>query len=137
MEPINENPFEHTCRNGTVFTAKRCDFLGGVAFRDESANEALFLQDLSEMIGFHACNIHPRLNGFQGYDCVNFVREEGRSETEVDRMFRQKEKVVKSGVGMAQAAATLVLAEVVDRHFRMVIDFIDGDGDDGSEGEES
>lgn len=73
----NEGPFTHTSRNGTQFTAARCDFQGGVHFvADEDISEAILLQDVSEMIGFHATNILEHLNGFQGYDCVAFTRSE-------------------------------------------------------------
>lgn len=70
---LNERSFEHSCRNGTNFFSDRCDFRTNVRVevpRDIS-REAL-MQDVSEMIGYHAMNIFPQLNGFQGYDTIIF-----------------------------------------------------------------
>jgi hypothetical protein len=73
-EVLNHQPFVHICRFGTVFVAKRCDFQGGVKVTTPDANPSLaaYSSDLAEMIGYHATNVHPRLNGFQGYDCIDF-----------------------------------------------------------------
>lgn len=30
------------------------------------------MRDAAEMAGYHAVNIRPELNGFQGYDCLEF-----------------------------------------------------------------
>jgi hypothetical protein len=68
---INESPFQHTCRYGTKFDASRCDFAGGVIVSNIPTKELLAM-DMAEMIGYHACAIHPDLNGFQGYDCISF-----------------------------------------------------------------
>ena len=71
----NEGSFSHISRNGTQFTAKRCDFKSGIYFETpDNISEAALLQDISEMIGFHATNILEHLNGFQGYDCVIYIR---------------------------------------------------------------
>jgi hypothetical protein len=73
-EWINDKPFQHTSRGGCVFTANRCDFHGGVIIYapSEASGEQLY-SDLAEMIGYHATVIHPRLNGFAGYDCIKFI----------------------------------------------------------------
>lgn len=31
-----------------------------------------FARDVAQMIAYHAMNIWPELNGFQGYDCIKF-----------------------------------------------------------------
>lgn len=77
-EPMNEKPFEHRCRWGTVFTGNRCDLKDGVDVKvdswvNESTNrEACIASDYVEFAAWHALCIHPHLNGFQGYDCIAF-----------------------------------------------------------------
>lgn len=73
---LNEKPFDHYCRFGTRFTAARCDFVGGVEMHTPAEGDDL-LRDVAEVIGFHAVNIWPRLNGFSGYDFVEFRRPTG------------------------------------------------------------
>lgn len=36
----------------------------------------LYASDVAEMIGYHAINIHPDLNGFSGYDCIHWMELE-------------------------------------------------------------
>lgn len=67
---MNEKPFEYTSHFGTKFNATRCDFFNGVTVSDKNPNNDKYTSDVAEMIGYHATNIHPQLNGFQGYDCI-------------------------------------------------------------------
>ena len=70
----NARPFEHRCGNGTIFTASRCDFRGGITAKHRNGLPIeKLMQDISEMIGFHAVMIHPKLNGFAGYDCITYT----------------------------------------------------------------
>jgi len=69
---MTERPFTHICRYGTVFGADRCDFKTGIIVSHQPSKKALYVSDVAEMIGFHAINIHPQLNGFQGYDCIQW-----------------------------------------------------------------
>jgi hypothetical protein len=74
----NEKPFKYISRNGTSFSARRCDFVGGVSvtakqFSGDVFPEKRMVQDVAEMIGYHAANIRPELNGFAGYDCIDFT----------------------------------------------------------------
>lgn len=71
---MNDHPFEYTSHNGTVFYAERCDFRGGVTVTYKPVYPFPFAEDVAEMIGYHATNIHPKLNGFQGYDCIKWIR---------------------------------------------------------------
>ena len=75
MYPKNyhETPFDHNYHFGTVFRSETCDFKNAILVYDKPQNEILFARDVAEMIAFHAFNIHPELNGFQGYDCINFA----------------------------------------------------------------
>ncbi len=70
---LNEEPFRHICQNGTIFTADRCDFIGGVTAKTPpNMRPERLMQDVAEMIGFHATNIHPDLSGFSGYGVATF-----------------------------------------------------------------
>jgi len=70
---MNDTPFEYEAANGTKFTCERCDFkeVINVKWMHETT-DADFHLDIAEMIGYHAINVHPQLNGFQGYDVLNF-----------------------------------------------------------------
>ena len=79
-KPMNDMPFEHVSRHGTKFTCARCDFREPVKVKmevslmeiaDYQALQRLMV-DISEMIGYHSRNIWDQLNGFQGYDCINY-----------------------------------------------------------------
>ena len=73
MAFMNEKRFEHNCHNGTEFIATRCDFQGGVrVVVPKGLSEERLMCDVAEMIGYHATNIHPDLNGFSGYGNVAF-----------------------------------------------------------------
>jgi hypothetical protein len=77
MKDIGNQRFSHICRNGTQFQADRCDFASGIIHYIPATTQKdypqLLAADVAEMIGFHAVNIWPNLNGFQGYDCLRFV----------------------------------------------------------------
>lgn len=67
---INDKPLEHHV-NGTIFKAERCDLRGGV-----TVNKPLDKIPASDMFVFgawHALQIHSDLNGFGGYDAVQFT----------------------------------------------------------------
>ena len=73
MAFLNENRFEHSCHNGTEFIASRCDFQGGVrVIVPAGLSEERLMRDVAEMIGYHATNIFPNLNGFSGYGNATF-----------------------------------------------------------------
>jgi hypothetical protein len=70
---LNAKSFDHVSHFGTKFVAPKADFSEGVIiYRTKHLGDVQFISDVAEMIGFHATNIHPELNGFQGYDCINF-----------------------------------------------------------------
>lgn len=74
MEWMGEKPFEHRGSHGTILTADRCDFKGGVAVdKPKDITDENFAQDMMEIAAWHAIHIHPNLNGFQGYDCVDIT----------------------------------------------------------------
>lgn len=74
MNWLNHKPFSHYCRFGTRFGASRCDFRDGVSVMyDRPLTKEEAASDVAEMIGYHAVNIRPELNGFQGYDCIEWI----------------------------------------------------------------
>ena len=82
MTAINERPFEHIGPGGTRFVAERSDFQSGVYVwyprkfgekLEESDVRHRLMRDVAAMIGFHASNILPKLNGFAGYDTIHFL----------------------------------------------------------------
>lgn len=76
-EKMNKKRFDHHCSNGTFFKSKRCDFKGGIiAITPKNLQKELLMQDVAEMISYHTINIHPKLNGFSGYDTITFIIEE-------------------------------------------------------------
>lgn len=73
---LNESPFEHRSRYGCEFTGTRCDFRDGVrVVRPRHINEVQFASDVAEFAAWHSSNIWEQLNGFQGYDCIDFTIE--------------------------------------------------------------
>jgi hypothetical protein len=72
--PMNYRPFSHTSDHGTVFKATRCDFVGGVTIiRARDVTNAQLASDIAQMIGYHALQIYPELNGFAGYNCIQWT----------------------------------------------------------------
>jgi len=70
---MNNKKFEHTSHYGTHFTSERCDFKDGVTIqRSIHLDDVGFVTDIAEMVGYHATNILPELNGFQGYDAIRY-----------------------------------------------------------------
>lgn len=70
----NDKPYSHTSRHRTKFKSDRCDFRNGVAVeKPRGITEEHFMMDVSEFIGFHATNILPELNGFQGYGSISYT----------------------------------------------------------------
>jgi|ETNvirnome_2_300_1030623.scaffolds.fasta_scaffold187152_1 hypothetical protein len=81
---LNEKPWEHQTRNGTIFRCKRCDFKGEPIVvtnwprteRGELIGES-FAADVAEMIGWWTVNImlddklDPRI-GFSGFDTIEW-----------------------------------------------------------------
>lgn len=72
--PIGERSFSHSCRYGTRFECSRCDFAAPIRVINPPDSPAEQAADVAEMIGYHAAAIHPDLNGFAGYDTLQFVR---------------------------------------------------------------
>jgi hypothetical protein len=77
---MNDMPFEHVSINGTKFTCARCDFGAPIKVKTEFSLMEMadvevlqrIMVDISEMIGYHSGNIWKELNGFQGYDCIQY-----------------------------------------------------------------
>ncbi len=73
---LNEKPWRYTGHFGTEFCAARCDLKGGLTIRGrKDTSEMQLVRDVGEAFAWHAAQIHPKLNGFSGYDCVSITIE--------------------------------------------------------------
>lgn len=71
----SERPIEYHCRYGTVFRG-RADLRGGVSVTArKDIDTALLAADFAQFGAWHAYDIHPTLNGFAGYDAVQYSIE--------------------------------------------------------------
>lgn len=81
-EFANEKPFEYHTNNGFVFKCERSDFsrpitVHGIPVNLEHGptgemNLRAVMSAVAEMISYHRGEVHPNLNGFAGYDCLNW-----------------------------------------------------------------
>lgn len=70
----NSRGFSHLCKRGIVVKAQRCDLRGGVdVIAGKDATEVHIAEAVAQAMGYHACVIHPELNGFAGYDCLEIL----------------------------------------------------------------
>lgn len=70
---VRPQSWSHFASNGTLFECDRKDLVGGIRVTDAPPDADLLAKDVAEVIGFHAVNYWPELNGFAGYDCVHFI----------------------------------------------------------------
>lgn len=99
MAFINDRTLEHTSRNGTRFTASRCDLSGGVVVeKPEGLGEVSLAQDIAEFTGWHALSIWSQLNGFAGYDCLQLDIRVVRDEEASGMSVREFAELVKDGI---------------------------------------
>lgn len=68
---MNKKTFSYRSNWSCLFECECCDFSEPIVVRFMT-DQLAFARDLAEMIGYHATNIRPNLNGFQGYDTLNF-----------------------------------------------------------------
>jgi len=71
---MNERPIEHTCAQGTlVFTCDRADLSRTpIHVTGDIRSEEHLACAVAEFTAWHALNIFPQLNGFAGYDTLDF-----------------------------------------------------------------
>ncbi len=81
---LNDKPFEHNTNNGLTFTGSRCDFKDGVTVQMPMWKVSVekMCADFAEFAAWHRSCIWEQLNGFQGYDCVNYTIIEYKEEPE-------------------------------------------------------
>lgn len=74
---INDKPLEHTSHNGTTFKASRCDLQGGVTVTKPAwlISDLQLAADFGEFTAWHALCIFKQLNGFAGYNCIQYNLE--------------------------------------------------------------
>lgn len=70
---LNDKQFNHITRNGIEFS---CDLRGPILVSKHNSTQQLALA-VSEMIAYHAMNIWPELNEFQGYDALTYKFNNG------------------------------------------------------------
>ncbi len=69
----NYSPYSHNSRFGTQFKSERCDLACVVkVIKPSGISDIQFMSDVSEFIGYHSCVIREDLNGFRGYDCIDY-----------------------------------------------------------------
>lgn len=81
-EPMNDRDLRLTFGEFT-FICSRCD-LGDTLYIEDhyktfKSDPLPFTKAYGGFIGYHATNIRPELNGFNGYDCIDLeiINDEG------------------------------------------------------------
>lgn len=72
---MNNKPFKYFAHCGTFFECEKRDLSAPIYYEQYSSSPdaiSFLMRDAAEMSGYHAVNIRPELNGFQGYDCLEF-----------------------------------------------------------------
>jgi hypothetical protein len=71
---VDDQPIEHRCRYGTVFSCLRADLAAPISVRVDADNRlpGLVSADFAEFAGWHAVVIRPGLKSFSGYDTLLF-----------------------------------------------------------------
>lgn len=72
--PLNDKPFSHRHEQVEIFS-QRCDFKTTVyvVVPDGPAmNPVQLMAATGCVMGYHAVNIRPELNGFAGYDAIRY-----------------------------------------------------------------
>lgn len=72
--PLNDRPFSHRHEQIDIF-CERCDFKTPVyvVVPDGPAlNPVTLMAATGCVMGYHAVNIRPELNGFAGYDAIRY-----------------------------------------------------------------
>lgn len=71
---FNEQRFEYHASYGTIFKCSRNDFKESIIVTNKfPISIEQLLQDVAEMSSYHRAEIHPKLNGFSGYDTLNIT----------------------------------------------------------------
>ncbi len=81
---LNEKPFLHSSNNGLTFSGTRCDFKDGVIVQMPmwEVTVAQIGADFAEFAAWHRSCIWDQMNGFQGYDCVDYTIVEYKEDEE-------------------------------------------------------
>ena len=83
---MNAEPIEHTSQSNLItFRCARADLSvpiavtgwGQIIVKGDTRGVPMerFASDVAEFAAWHAINIFPQLNGFQGYNCITFKLE--------------------------------------------------------------
>ena len=78
---INNQSIQHRSNNGTVFNCSRADLRAPIEYYFQwSISVSQQMQDVAEFAAWHRGCIWDQLNGFQGYDTLDFVLVENPNE---------------------------------------------------------
>lgn len=72
---MNNKPFKYLAHCGTSFECSKCDLSAPIYYEQFSSSPSaisFLMCDAAEMAGYHTVNIRSELNGFQGYDYLEF-----------------------------------------------------------------
>ena len=70
---LKGKPWNFKSEHGTIFSAQRSDLEGGVDVLVPSGlSRECYTADVAEAMMHHRTMIHPHLNGFRGYDTVEY-----------------------------------------------------------------
>ena len=72
---MNDKFFQYCSSCGTIFTCDRCDFSTPIKVESAASSTMsieFLVKDVAEMIGWHATTYLSELNGFQGYNNLQF-----------------------------------------------------------------
>lgn len=82
LDSDKTKPIERTTSRGTVFKAARADLACVVEVTpSQKMDTATWLAECTEFAAWHAHFIHPTLNGFAGYDTVEYKILPNSNET--------------------------------------------------------
>lgn len=71
-----DSPYVHISSNGSTISAATLDLRGHVLVeypRYLRGNIPKIAADVAEAMAYHAIHVRPKLNGFSGYDCINYI----------------------------------------------------------------
>lgn len=113
---INDQPISHRSYNGTMFTAERADLNGGVKVnRSRYADEMLQNADFAEFASWHVTQILPELNGFPGWDAIQYKFVDEKKELESPKRKLPSEAYRALEALKAQASAVTLMGPGGDR----------------------
>lgn len=80
-KPINDQPLDYQCDNGTRFKATRKDMAEGLEIiKPAGMAELAFAQDMFEFGWYFTTEINGKLSGFRGFNFTQYATIKTRGE---------------------------------------------------------